>query len=142
MPLCSQHLPPEVTEVLREMPLDNTCLEGIPYQTKIEVYDNKCSGCGFARVILKNKRKKMIISNNVSEILKQAKNLNDIIVRSCAYPDDITYINGELIYPSIHEIVANTCKFWREDKLFMFSENEGKEFEQYTSKGLSELECV
>jgi len=81
LPLCSQHLPAEVREVLREMPLDPTCLEEVPYQTKIEVYDTKCSGCGFARVILMNRRKGVgrfnIIakSNDVKEILCRAKNL-------------------------------------------------------------------
>lgn len=130
MPLCSQHLPNEVQEVLREMPLDPTCLEDIPYQTKIQVYDEKCSGCGFARIILMNRRKGIgrfniiVESNNIDEILCEAKNLNDIIVRSCAYPDDISYINNKIVYPSVNEIVANTCHFWRENKLFMFEEEE------------------
>lgn len=147
MPLCSQHLPTEVQEVLREMPLDPTCLADIPYQTKIQVYDEKCSGCGFARIVLMNKRKGIgrfnVIaqSNNINEILQQARNLNDIIVRSCAYPDDIYYINNEPVYPSVNEIVANTCKFWREDKLFMFSEDEEEEFEQCKQR-LPELENV
>jgi len=147
LPLCSQHLPTEVQEVLREMPLDPSCLEDIPYQTKIQVYDEKCSGCGFARIVLMNRRKGVdkfniiIQSNNINEVLSQAKNLNDIIVRSCAYPDDICYTNNKPVYPSVSEIVANTCKFWRESKLFMFSEDEEKEFEQY-KEGISEIEYI
>ena len=138
MPLCSEHLPEETVKFLTEMPLDKSCLtDDIPYQTKVEIYDTKCSGCGFARIILHNKRGQIFTSNNINEILIKAINISDIIVRSCSWPEDISIVNGKPVYPTVTEIVSNTCKFWREEKLFMFEENE--EYEQYTAERLSKL---
>ena len=138
MPLCNNHLPPETQEYLREMPLDKSCISNdIPYQTKVETYDLKCSGCGFARIILKNQRRESLVSNDINEILSKAINISDTIIRSCSFPDDIRYINDKPIYPTVDEIVSNTCKFWREKSLFMFEENE--DYEQYTAEGLSQF---
>ncbi len=138
MPLCQNHLPPETKEFLKEMPFDKSCIsDEIPYQTKVETYDLKCSGCGFARIILRNKRSELFVSNDINEILDKAINISDTIIRSCAFPDDVKYINDKPAYPTVDEIVSNTCKFWREKSLFMFEENE--DYAQYTAEGLSGL---
>ena len=141
MPLCSLHLAEETKQYLREVPLNKDCItDDIPYQTKVEIYDEKCSGCGFAKIMVSNRmgnrdnytsdKINVRFSTNIIELaLKKAKNLGDSIIRTCEYPADIGWSKSYPVYPSIHEIIGNTCKFWRESKLYQFEYTE-EEIEQ------------
>ena len=121
MPLSNAHLPADVAKMLEEMPLDETCLERslMSYQTKVDMYDQKCSGCGFARIVVYTtaSNNKPVIFNKIEDALKHAKGLRDCVERTCSYPDDVMVINNKVMHPSVSEIVANTCMFWREKRL-------------------------
>lgn len=110
MPLDNRNLSPDMEEYIKGIPLDEECWKRsyeLPHQTKVMIYDARCKGCGFMRV-----RVGEYILRSVEEAvdLAQATNLN--IERSCDFPDDIQIVNGEEVYPSLTEIVINTCRFW------------------------------
>lgn len=97
MPLDSKNLTVEVQNYLREL----------PYEEKTKIYDKRCKGCQFARIIVND-----IVVRSIQEALDIARELGCEIVRSCEYPSDIEMSFGHEEYPSLNEIVSNTCRFW------------------------------
>src|SRR5574340_866753 len=98
MPLNSSHINSGVIETLRELPEDDECiidekhasLELMPYQTKVQIYDEKCKGCGFMHIEATHynplEGEKKIIFTNIDEAIEYASCHNCKIYRSCSYP--------------------------------------------------------
>lgn len=97
------------------MPLDNKklseeiieCLHGLAYEDKVKVYDRRCSGCEFMRVEVGD-----VVVHTIQEAIDIAQMTGAEINRSCEYPSDIEIAYGKEQYPSLTEIVTNTCRFW------------------------------
>jgi len=115
----------ELYNYLREIPLDKDSLPEqplMPYQTKVQIYDSKCSDCGFAKILIEEKN-----TANQSVIVREFYNIQDAInyasihrcmlIRTCTYPFNLTYIHDKPVYPTITDIVTNTCQFWNIDKM-------------------------
>lgn len=129
MPLNSNHLNDSVIKILREIPEDNECLvdekhsslELMPYQTKVQIYDERCKGCGFVHIEATHysalEGEKKIIFTDLDKAIDHATVNNCRIHRSCSYPNDVLRKNGKHIYPTLSEIVSNTCEFWFQDKI-------------------------
>jgi hypothetical protein len=103
-------------EELNKIPLDNEARSGcnIPLETKIEIYDRKCAGCGFIRVEVET-RSALMIFNNVVEAVLLAQRTGGDINRTCDYPGDVEMIHNIVVRPSLSEIISNTCRFWRKE---------------------------
>lgn len=97
MPLDNKKLPCQLVEMLYNL----------PYQDKVNIYDKRCSGCGFMRVEVGN-----VVVRSIQEAIDIAQMTGAEIVRTCEYPGDTEIIYGEEQYPSLNDIVANTCRFW------------------------------
>ena len=110
MPLDNKKLTPEIMDYLYGIPLDEDvwqCVTNLPHQTKVEIYDKRCKGCGFMRVEVGER-----IFRSVEEAIDVAMTTGLPIKRTCDYPSDIDFAFGEVIYPSLTTIVINTCRFW------------------------------
>lgn len=139
MPLDNSQLGEDIVNILREMPLDKTCIEGImSYQTKVDVYDSKCQDCAFKLLIVENARMDRILFTDIQKAINYASTGNFKLLRSCAYPNDIQIKNGEIIYPTLNEIVSNSCQFWNINKLNIPSDRETK-FTESLLDGINEL---
>jgi len=124
MPLNSQHLSKDVQDYLRELPQDKECVDEIYYQTKIEIYEQHCNGCGFARIILTSSdmrgRSKVRVFDGPSAIADANVVIGERrcdVARTCTYPNDMSAKNNKEEHPTLNEIVSNTCQFWNMDKL-------------------------
>lgn len=120
MPLNSQHLSEWEIKELNEIPLDGEAVKyaDYPYQTKTDIYDKKCNGCGFAKITaimkLPNSDKTVIKEfSNVEDAISLCTSSNATIDRSCSYPADVTMANGKQKFPTLSEIVMNGCQFWK-----------------------------
>lgn len=114
MPLDNKKISPETEEIIKGFPLDDETWKAsyeLPYQTKVMIYDEKCMGCGFMRIEVGDK-----VFNSLSEALDYAVFTKNDIIRTCGYPSDVQIINGKEIFPSLTEIVINTCQFWYQPK--------------------------
>lgn len=119
MPLCNKRLTKAMADFLFDMPLDRACEKNPAYQLKVQVYDTKCSGCGFARIEVRhNERDKGhdLITNDIMKAIHYATVTGFDIIRTCEYPGDVEEVFGKIYYPSIHDIVTNTCEFWYPDR--------------------------
>lgn len=98
------------------MPLDskhNSFITHMSYEAKINLYDKLCSGCGFARITVGGKKMR-----SLEEALHVARATGLDIERECEYPlDVIEGYDGKLIYPSVHDIVNNSCRFWNNEEM-------------------------
>jgi len=139
MPLNSQHLPEGTVRNLDEIPIDSEANQysDVPYQTKTEIYDKKCSGCGFARIIVRFYNKAFVF-NSIDKALTFAlsKVKTPHIERSCSYPADVIKLNNTHRYPSLSEIVKNGCSFW--NPKMIPSPDEATEFNEISIFQLSE----
>ena len=92
--------------------LHNT-LHDLLYETKVDIYDKKCSGCGFCRVEVLSHNVKNVF-NDVHSALDSLSKMSSIwtVNRSCDYPTNVIDRNGNPRYPTLTEIVSNTCVFW------------------------------
>ncbi|MHB8362884.1 MAG: hypothetical protein ACYDBX_04675 [Patescibacteria group bacterium] len=135
MPLNSSHLDDDVIKTLQEIPEDDECfiderhssLELMPYQTKVQIYDEKCGGCGFVRVDVLHYNpdsEKKIVFNDINKAIEYATRNNCKINRTCSYLYNRLTRNGKHIYPTLSEIVSNTCEFWNKEKLTSMTEDE------------------
>jgi len=80
------------------------------YMTKVGLYDAKCGACGFNRIEVKDK-----VFHNVQEAIMFAIETNNDIVRTCEYPGNVFLDHdGNDVYPSLTEIIINTCLLWDE----------------------------
>lgn len=114
MPLDNKKITPEMEEMIKGMPVDEETWRlsyELPHQTKVMIYDSHCQGCGFMRLEVGDK-----VFHSLPEALDYALFTGKQLTRSCEYPPDVQIINGEEIYPSLTEIVINTCQFWYESK--------------------------
>lgn len=97
------------------MPLDNkklspemvSLLHNLPYQDKVNIYDKRCSGCGYMRIEVGN-----VVVRSIEEAIDIAQLTGAEIERSCDYPSDVETSYGGEEYPSLTEIITNTCRFW------------------------------
>lgn len=115
MPLDNRKLTPDTEEMLKGMPLDDECWKrsyDIPHQTKVMIYDAKCVGCGFMRLEVGDK-----ILHSLTEAIDHAQMMGEDLIRSCEYPSDVQIINGQEVFPSLTEIIMNTCRFWNKENL-------------------------
>ena len=131
MPLNSQHLPKDVRNYLRELPLDKECVDDRMYQTKVELFEKHCRGCGFVRIKVMTlggddrQRVHTFEGENAIEKATNAMGVNRCeTIRMCTYPQDITVKNDEEEYPTLNEIVSNTCQFWHLEKQNIFPDEE------------------
>ena len=118
--LDSKQLTPPIMEHLRRLPYDKiSSRRDFPRETKVKIYDTNCDGCGFCRVEV-HLAKGIKVFDNV----KYAINIVEIgeykgipeIKRTCSYPGNIEVINGVDVYPSLTEIIMNTCRLWSMNK--------------------------
>ena len=118
MPLSSQHLHHSVISIIRDIPMDKESAPEYLYQTKVEMYDERCSGCGFARIEVYPSdvyNAKPVIFHKSQEAIDSARLHGHRINRTCEYPFDTLYRNKKPMYPSLTEIISNTCTFWDMD---------------------------
>jgi len=115
MPLDNSKISVEMEEMIKGFPLDDECWRRsyeLPHQTKVMIYDTKCNGCGFMRLKVGD-----VILHSLPEAIDFAQITGNDLIRSCEYPSDIQFINGKEVYPSLTEIVMNTCKFWYKENI-------------------------
>ena len=113
MPLNRIGKPKDVLQLMHELPEDEQCIydgEGY-YTTKVQMYDRKCSGCGFAYITTKSSEGIERAFNKIEQALT-FNTSNYPIIRSCEYPHDITNDRRGERLPSISEIISNGCQFW------------------------------
>jgi hypothetical protein len=112
--------------ILRETPLDAEAksavdeLKFIPLQTKVDIYDAKCAGCGFSlQLVIKDNKVIGRYENDIQGAIEQVCDSTALchIERSCAYPSNCIESDKGLITPSLTEIIMNTCRFWDPKKL-------------------------
>ena len=108
--------------------MDREIAPDYPYQTKVDMYDNKCSGCQFTRIevypsdVIYNI--KPVVFNDVQKAIAYARLHGFRINRTCEYPYDINFHNDKPIYPTLTEIVSNTCEFWDAEKMSYFTQED------------------
>jgi len=119
MPLNSNHLTDDIIQTLRELPIDDVN-DLPPYQNQIALYDSKCNGCGFVRVeahfsdgVLWNVNK-MKVFDRIDDAISFATVNKCQLKRSCCYPSDTLQKHRQPVYPTLAEIISNTCEFWKE----------------------------
>jgi hypothetical protein len=116
MPLDRHGKSQDALNKMHDFPLDEEARYNCDYTTKTQIYDSKCSGCGFAYIVAKS-------ADQTVRIFKDIKNANIFntgcspLERSCEYPSDITIQNNKEKLPSLSEIISNGCQFWNEDRL-------------------------
>ena len=129
MPLDNQHLTQDLQDFLKEIPLEEPC-DDVPYQTKVSIYDEKCSGCGFALIIAYSSkesndlRTRRVSFNDSNKAVAYARANSCDLKRTCTYPNDITICNCNEILPSLQTIVANTCRLWHIEKMNIPTDDE------------------
>jgi hypothetical protein len=119
----------DTEKFLRELPFDRECLntQDVTYQTKVDIFDRKCSGCGYARIEVLAKGRDVVRFNRSDEAVSfalQNRYGHPIIDRGCAYPPDIAIVNGKERCLTLSEIVTNGCQFWKEETLHIFDDAE------------------
>jgi len=134
MPLNNLRISDATTESIRAIPLDQESLRhcDYTYQTKVDIYDKKCgSGCEFCRIEV-DCLNQIKIFNNSAEAIAYCARSGHRMERLCEYPGDIREVHNKVIYPSVTEIVVNTCQFWydslKEDYETEFIEVENNEY--------------
>jgi len=95
----------------------NEYMSTLDYQSRVNIYDQKCNGCGFASIMLYNnsKNNKVYVTNRLEEAIHLARAYDLIIKRGCCYPND-----GDK-FITLNEIVTNGCDFWNESKVISYS---------------------
>ena len=124
MPLNSSHLHHSVIDIIREIPMDREVAPDYPYQTKVDMYDSRCSGCGFCRIEVCPSDiydAKPIVFNNSKDAVEYARMYGHRINRTCEYPPDVQTRNGKSIYPTLTEIISNTCDLWDVEKISSYT---------------------
>lgn len=102
-------------------PLDDEANpQNLPLQTKVQIYDMKCDGCGFARIEVFDNKGDIKVFNNVADAINEAqiggyKGIKDI-KRTCEYPGNVIETIHGTEYPTLTEIIINTCRLWYEYK--------------------------
>jgi len=113
MPLCNHNLLPVVQEHLHDL----------SYEEKIKIYDTKCSGCGFARIVAKHQQHNAndFVTNKIEEAVHIARMTESLIERTCVYPPDMEVVFGQEVPVSLSTIVMNGCVFWNDKKIDCYS---------------------
>jgi hypothetical protein len=131
MPLDSKHLPEETIMSFKGIPYDDTNeRRDFSYSTKVEIYDRMCGNCGFKRILVKIGEEDNPGENteqefrSIEEATAFAQATGGTIIRSCQYPPDLTECFGKIIYPSLNEIIMNTCRFWKSKNIEIESDYE------------------
>jgi len=145
MPLNSSHLKDETVKQLEKTPYHSND-DG--YQSKCQIFDAKCGKCGFRLYQITFSNYAVDAGDRVVEVFSadEAASIcgRDAYVsmeRVCSYPGDTRIRHGKVVYPSLNEIIKNTCEFWREPKLNIPVETEFIEIN--TEQQLSELtRCI
>jgi hypothetical protein len=113
MPLDRRGKTDDALNQMHHFPEDEDARYNSDYTTKIKLYDNKCSGCGFAYIVAKS-------ADGTCRVFRDIKNAmifntsNATLLRSCEYPSDIIIQNNKERLPSLCEIISNGCQFWNE----------------------------
>jgi len=87
-------------------------LKYIPYQSKIDIYDRKCSNCGFAYISIDGFK-----MPSLKDALIIAQKEGKDISRECDYSPDFRY-NGECVRKSLIDIICNGCDLWLNPLIF------------------------
>lgn len=128
MPLNSTYLAEDTFNSLREIPIDKEAASdsSFTYQTKVEIYDRMCGKCGFCRIEINTSKSTFVVDSveKMEQILLKKKTTFLEVIRGCSYPNDVLIKNGKPVYPSLMEIVSNTCEFWHTEKMNIPSDNE------------------
>lgn len=98
------------------IPYDDMARGCLPLQTKVKIYDNKCSNCGFARIEVIDASGNIMLFKNIEKAISEAqsggyKGIKEIN-RTCEYPGNIINSDYGDIYPTLNEIIINTCRLW------------------------------
>lgn len=120
--LDNKQLSESIIDHLKMLPNSTSTLRDLPRESKVEIYDNNCGGCGFCRVEV-HTLKGVHIFNNVKDAIDIAESggyrgISDI-KRTCSYPGNVEIVNGEEYYPTLTEIIMNTCRLWSDRKCEM-----------------------
>lgn len=138
MPLNNSKLTKSIIEDLKGIPYD-TKYDNLPYPTKVDIYDSKCSGCGFARIeVVTIPLEKIYVFNNIENALLSAQGKSVMIHRLCSYPSDVDKVFDEERYVTLNEIICNSCEFWDMDKLRIPSDSETEFIEIDTAEKVNE----
>lgn len=115
--LDNKKISPSLLSALRNIPNEDfTRKRHLTRETKILIYDRNCGKCGFKRIAVnidgKITEHKTIL--DAISYLSMNGNYNGgcEIIRSCSYPGNVESTDEEIIYPTITEIVMNTCRLW------------------------------
>lgn len=122
--LDSKHIKYNLMECSRMIPLDDEAKNGTDYlrdtplQTKNDIYDKKCKGCGFCRIEVYDEKGECLIFNDISKAITEAqvggyKGIKEIH-RTCEYPGNILETDRGPEYPTLTEIVMNGCMLWKQ----------------------------
>lgn len=142
MPLSNSRLTESITDTFKAIPLDADALKhcDYTYQTKVDIYDNKCGkGCGYCRIEV-DCLKEIKVFHNTDEAIAFCVHTGYKMQRLCEYPSDIVEVHGRLVYPNVTEIVINTCRFWY-DALKDEEETEFIEIEEVNEPIRNSGEC-
>lgn len=128
MPLQNQSLLPVVLEHLHDL----------PYDEKVKIYDDRCNGCGFARIKVHNASSNFrdFITNRIEEALHVARMGDCLLERTCVYPPDMELAFNTQIPVSLTTIVGNTCAFWDIKKIDCYSREQTEFIEVETVEEL------
>lgn len=113
MPLQNQSLLPIVQEHLHDL----------SYEEKVQIYDDRCNGCGFAQIRVANASSNFrdFITNRIEEAVHVARMGDCFLERTCVYPPDMEVIYDNPIPIPLTTIVSNTCAFWDVKKVDCYS---------------------
>lgn len=129
MPLQNQSLLPVVREHLHDL----------SYEEKTKMYDDKCNGCGFARIRVYNSSSSFrdFVTSRVEEAIHVARMGDCFLERTCAYPPDMEIAFGKPIPTTLTTIVRNTCMFWDIKKVDCYSREQTEFIEVETVEELN-----
>lgn len=129
MPLQNQSLLDVVQEHLHD----------IPYDEKVKMYDDRCNGCGFARIWVHNASSNFrdFYTSRVEEAIHVARMGDCFIERTCVYPPDMEVCFGKEMPIQLTTIVRNTCAFWDVKKVDCYSREQTEFIEVETVEELN-----
>jgi hypothetical protein len=126
--LNNQHLTTEQSTMLKEMYHSKAEIHPkerhLPYPTKVEIFEKKCIGCGFAVVHVTEKDMSALGMSETTYEFSTYEDLEDflntygfaknlIVERGCAFAaETIKNMATRPPYWDVNEIVSNTCMLW------------------------------
>lgn len=105
-----------VCQSFRDIPIDNiTSRKHMIRESKIKIYDRNCGECGwkYIAVSLNDDIRECKTVQEAIDLISKYGIKNCEIIRSCCYPGNIIDSDDGPIYPTITEIVMNTCRLWK-----------------------------